>query len=87
MTASDFLDEPPRSVTATDYDLKHLKLYVRLLDAEADGADWREAVAILFGIDPHDDPERARHVHESHLLRARWMTEHGYRDLLRKGQH
>ena len=38
MTAPDFLDEPPRSATATDYDLKHLKLYVRLLDAEADGA-------------------------------------------------
>lgn len=87
MTAPDFLDEPPPCATATDYDMKHLKLYVRLLDAEADGADWREAVAILFGIDPHDDPERARHVHESHLLRARWMTEHGYRDLLRKGQH
>lgn len=87
MTTPDFLDEPLRCATATDYDMKHLKLYVRLLDAEADGADWREAVAILFGIDPRDDPERARHVHESHLLRARWMTEHGYRDLLRKGQH
>jgi len=59
MTAPDFLDEPPRCATATDYDMKHLKLYVRLLDAEADGADWREAVAILFGIDPRDDPERA----------------------------
>jgi hypothetical protein len=85
MIAPDFFDEPPRSATATDYDLKHLKLYVRLLDAEADGADWREAVRILFGINPSDDPERARRVHESHLLRARWMAEHGYRDLLRKG--
>ena len=87
MTAPDFLDEPPQSATLTDYDIQHLKLYVRLLDADADGADWREAVAILFGIDPSDDPERARHVHESHLLRARWMTEHGYRDLLRRGHH
>lgn len=87
MTAPDFLDEPPRGPTATEYDRKHLKLYVRLLDAEADGADWREAVTILFGIDPADDPERAQRVHESHISRARWMTEHGYRDLLRKGQH
>ena len=86
MTAPDFLDEPPRSATATEYDRKHLKLYARLLDAEADGADWQEAVTILFGIDPVDEPERARRVHESHLTRARWMTEHGYRDLLRKGQ-
>jgi hypothetical protein len=87
MTAPDFLDEPPVSATATDYDMKHLKLYIRLLDAHADGADWREAITVLFGIDPSDDPERARHIHESHLLRARWMTEHGYRDLLRRGHH
>lgn len=87
MTAPDFLDEPPQSATPTDYDIQHLKLYVRLLDADADGADWQEAVAILFGIDPCHDPERARHVHASHLLRARWMTEHGYRDLLRRGHH
>lgn len=87
MTAPDFLDEPPVSVTATDYDLKHLKLYIRLLDAEADGADWQEAVTVLFGIDPHHDPERARYLHQSHLARAHWMTEHGYRDLLRKAGH
>ena len=48
MTAPDFLDEPPQSATLTDYDIQHLKLYVRLLDADADGADWQEAVAILF---------------------------------------
>jgi hypothetical protein len=87
MNALNFLDEPPAGTTPTDYDIRHLKLYARLLDAEADGADWREAVTILFGIDPSDAPERARHIHECHLLRARWMTEHGYRDLLRRGHH
>lgn len=87
MTAPDFLDEPPQSATLTDYDIQHLKLYLRLLDADAEGANWCEVVTILFGIDPSDDPERARHIHERHLLRARWMTEHGYRDLLRRGHH
>lgn len=87
MTAPDFLDEPPQSATLTDYDIQHLKLYLRLLDADAEGADWCEVVTILFGIDPSDDPGRARHIHERHLLRARWMTEHGYRDLLRRGHH
>ena len=29
----------------------------------------------------------ARRVHDSHLARARWMTEHGYRDLLRAAMH
>ena len=87
MTAPDFLDEPPQSATLTNYDIQHLKLYLRLLDADAEGADWCEVVTILFGIDPSDDPERARHIHECHLQRARWMTEHGYRDLLRRGHH
>ena len=84
MTAPDFLDQPPQSATLNDYDTTHLKLYIRLLDAEADGADWREAALILFGLDPVGDFERARRVHETHLMRARWMTEHGYRHLLRQ---
>ena len=58
-----------------------MKLYMRLLDAETDGADWREAVALLFGIDPRKEPERANRVHRSHLARARWMREYGYRQL------
>lgn len=87
MTASEILDEPPQSASMTDYDRTHLKLYMRLLDAEADGADWEEAVEILFGVDPDLEPERARRMHQSHLARARWMTEHGYRDLLRQSLH
>ncbi len=79
MTQAAFLDQPPESATLTDYDRTHMKLYLRLLDAATDGAAWQEAVSILFGIDPEQNPERARRVHESHLARARWMTEHGYR--------
>nr|WP_313372885.1 DUF2285 domain-containing protein [Brucella intermedia] len=81
-----FLDEPPFSETLTSYDREHMKLYMRLLDADRDGADWREAVHILFGLDPNGDPKRCRSIHESHLARARWMTEHGYRELVRESQ-
>lgn len=81
-----FLDEPPESAVLTDYDRAHMKEYMRVLDAATDGADWREAVALIFGIDPGIDPERARRVHDSHLARARWMTEHGYRQLLQAGR-
>lgn len=81
----DFLDEPPASAALTPYDREHMKLYLRLLDAATDGADWREAVAILFGLDPEQDPNRARHIHDSHLARARWMTEQGYRLLVHEG--
>lgn len=80
----DILDVPPDSVELTEYDRAHMKQYMRVLDAAADGADWREAVAVIFDIDPNVDPARAKRVHDSHLARARWMTEHGYRKLLGK---
>jgi len=82
LTNADFLDAPPESAVLTDYDRTHVKLYMRLLDAYADSADWREVVSVLFSLDPATDPERARHIHDSHLARAQWMTEHGYRQLL-----
>ncbi len=78
-----FLDEPPVSQTLTAYDREHMVLYLRLLDSARDGANWREATQILFGLDPARDPQRCRHVHDTHLARARWMTEHGYRELIR----
>lgn len=81
-----FLDEPPSSQTLTPYDREHMKLYMRLLDAERDGADWREAAQILFGLDSDLDPERSRTVHDAHLARAHWMTESGYRELVRETQ-
>ncbi|WP_110754699.1 DNA -binding domain-containing protein [Phyllobacterium leguminum] len=81
-----FLDEPPTSQTLTVYDGEHMVLYLRLLDSAREGADWREAVRILFGLDAESDPERCQHIYESHLARARWMSEQGYRDLVRKSQ-
>jgi len=87
VTKMDFLDAPPISPVLTTYDRQHIKLYLRLLDAATDGADWREAVRILFGLDPERDPRRARSVHDAHLSRARWMTTHGYRELVREGYH
>lgn len=77
-----FEDIAPSGQHLTEYDRKHVKLYARLLDADADGADWGEAVEVLFGIDPAREPDRARRVHDSHLQRARWMTHAGYRQLL-----
>lgn len=81
-----FLDEPPSSHALTPYDREHMVLYLRLLDSARDGADWREAVQVLFGLDPVNDPTRCQHIHETHLARARWMTEQGYRDLVRESQ-
>jgi hypothetical protein len=69
----------------TGYDEEHLVTYLRVLEAEANGADWGEATRIVLHIDPVREPERARRAWESHLNRAKWMTEHGYRQLLRGG--
>jgi hypothetical protein len=83
MTVPAFDDRSPDAHAITTYDERHFKTYLRLLDAAAEGADWREAVQIIFGLDPGEEPERAKTVYDSHLARARWMTEAGYHHLLR----
>lgn len=82
MTKPTFEDSPPIGAKLTPYDERHLSTYLRLLDAAEEGTDWREAVRIIFGLDPARAPERARLVHDSHLARARWMMEAGHRHLL-----
>lgn len=86
MTTPPFEDSPPADERVTMYDERHFVTYLRILDAEIEGADWREFAAIVFGLDPSDDPDRAKRIYESHLDRARWMTTHGYRDLLEKSR-
>jgi hypothetical protein len=82
MSSPDFLDQPPESTDLTPYDREHIKLYARLLDAMADGAEWREAMEIIFEMDVDSDPGRAERIHAAHLKRARWMTEVGFQHLL-----
>ena len=75
----------PVETFLTGYDMDHLVTYLRLLDADADGADWREVARIVLSLDVEKDPDRTKQVWESHLARAKWMTESGYRHLLRGG--
>ncbi len=82
MDQMSFDDRAPDSPQLTAYDEGHLADYLRLLDADGDGADWREIAASLLGIDPVTEPERAKMMLDSHLARARWMTEVGYAHLL-----
>ena len=81
----DVADVAPNESLLTTYDEQHLVTYWRLLDAEAAGADWKEVARIVLHIDPDREPVRARNAFDSHLARARWMADHGYRDLLRGG--
>lgn len=77
-----FQDCPPQTERVSSYDERHFVTYLRLLEAAKEGADWREVASVIFGLDADADPVRARTVHDSHLARARWMTESGYRHLL-----
>jgi hypothetical protein len=77
-----FDDEPPQTDRVGPYDERHLVTYLTLLDAAEAGANWREVAEVVFGLDVERDADRAKRVHDSHLARARWMTETGYRHLL-----
>ncbi|CAH2406364.1 conserved hypothetical protein [Mesorhizobium escarrei] len=81
----DVADVAPDSPILTGYDEERLLTYIRLLDAAAEDADWREVARIVLHIDPDREPERAFRSWETHLARARWMTTDGYRYLLAGG--
>ena len=51
----DVADTAPSDSVLTVYDEEHLITYLRLLDADAEGADWREVARIVLHLDPRDD--------------------------------
>jgi hypothetical protein len=81
---SPLADVAPSEPRITDYDRSHLATYLRLLDAAGEGAPWDEVARVVLGLDPSHDTEGARRIHDSHLARARWISDHGYRDLLQR---
>ena len=83
-TRPNIVDEVPWADDLTDYDRDHLLTYLRLLDAQADGASSSEMARIILGIDPIKERHRAERVVASHLRRALWMADHGYQDLIRQ---
>jgi hypothetical protein len=78
-------DTAPDADVLTRYDEEHLVTYLRILDADAEGADWAEVARLVLHIDPSREKSRAHRAWQSHLARAKWLTEHGYRHLLRGG--
>jgi hypothetical protein len=59
---------------------------MRMLDADAGGADRRKVAQIVLRIDAYSEPERARRTFDTHLARAKWMARTGYRLLLKAGR-
>jgi hypothetical protein len=73
----DVADTAPSDAALTAYDEEHIVTYLRMLDADADGADWRDVARIVLHLDPDREPDRARKAFESHLSRAKWISGHG----------
>ena len=81
----DVADTAPSDSVLTVYDEEHIIMYLRMLDANAVGADWKEVSRIVLHLDPDREPDRARKAFESHLSRAKWMSGHGYKQTPRGG--
>jgi hypothetical protein len=81
----DVADTAPSDSVLTVYDEEHAITYLRLLDAHAAGADWQEVARVVLHLDPEHECDRVRKAYDSHLSRAKWMTEHGYWQLLPGG--
>ena len=77
-------DMAPSEDALTDYDYRLLVVYMRLLDAAKENADWRDVTRIVLKIDADKEPLRARRIYDTHLARASWMTKRGYRHLLQE---
>ena len=75
-------DQLPWSEDITPYDESHFVIYLRLLDAEAAGATVTDMAREILRIEPRT-ADQTRRIVESHLCRARWMTEKGYSRLVR----
>lgn len=75
-------DEAPTCDAITPYDERHFVTYMRLLDAKAENADWREVAQIVLHRDPVAEELRTRRCWQSHLERAQWLSREGYRRIL-----
>ncbi len=64
-------------------DREMMKTYLRLLDADREQADWREAAEIILGLDVERDPEGSHAVFEKSLKEALRLQDHGYLGLIR----
>ena len=66
----DVADIAPFDAVLTAYDEQHLITYLRLLDADAEGADWREVAQVVLHLDPEREPgSRPEDVREPFIAR------------------
>ena len=75
---------PPEDVPVlTDRDHAYASIYVQLLDAKAAGADWQTVSRHVLKLDPNVNVETAKVNFDQFHARAIWMTQVGYKLLLK----
>ncbi|AHE54116.1 MULTISPECIES: DUF2285 domain-containing protein [Sphingomonadaceae] len=75
-------DIAPTGDEITTYDERHFVTYMRLLDAKAEDADWKEVAQIVLHRDPSFEELRTYRCWQSHLERAQWLSREGYKRIL-----
>lgn len=78
---SEVREDIPWADTLTDYDNAHFTLYLQLLSSSADNATEDDMARLVLGIDPAQEPDRARRALRSHLDRVNWLMTSGYKEL------
>jgi len=77
-------EKAPRSPIITAYDEAHFAIYLRLLDAKSKAVSEEAMLEIILDAAPSMSHDKARRTLLSHLKRAIWMSDEGYRGLLGK---
>lgn len=75
-------DIAPTGDEITTYYERHFVTYMRLLDAKAEDADWKEVAQIVLHRDPSFEELRTYRCWQSHLERAQWLSREGYKRIL-----
>jgi hypothetical protein len=75
-------DLAPTEPRFTEYDQRHMALYLSLLHAKAEGTSDTVIARNVFGIDAVLEPDRAKTVIESHHRRALWLSGPGSQHVL-----
>jgi hypothetical protein len=75
----DVADTAPTDPALTPYDHEHLITYLRLLDADDEGVDWREVARIVLHLDETGvrEPSKPREMDDGAWLPTdalRWHT-------------
>ena len=75
---------PPEDVPVlTDRDRAYASVYVQILDATAAGADWQTIAKHVLNLDPDADVGATKKTFDRFHARAVWMTQVGYKLLLK----